>query len=251
MTTIEKPNYTQIPNVVLDDLMPLMEEAELRVTLAISRRTFGFHRESAKLSLSELQKMTGLSRQGVINGVTAGIKRGTIEREPTGDSYTYRMVVHSIDQEGSQLNGLGSQLSGLEVVNSVDRDTPVLKKVVKERTRKKEKRATAAPSAPKPLPESVLVFREIFKRNPAAHQAEVIADVVTDLGLWRRVCHEWNMMGYRPTNVDGMLDWYRNGGKTSTPFNRPGAPPKQSNVEGNLAALAELRSMMVKEGVLT
>jgi hypothetical protein len=257
---IEKPNYTQIPNVVLDDLMALMEETELRVTLAISRRTFGFHRESAKLSLSELQKMTGLSRQGVINGVTAGIKRGTIEREPIGDSYAYRMVVYSVDQEdsqlssiGGQMDGLPSQLSGLEVVHSVDSDTPVLKKVVKERTTKERKRATAAPcAAPKLQPESLLVFREIFHRNPTAHQGQVIADCVSDLVLWRRVCHEWSMMGYKPTNVEGMLDWYRNGGRTSTPFNRGNgvAPPKQSKVAASMAAVDRVEAMMREQGLL-
>jgi hypothetical protein len=32
---IDKPNYTQIPNLLLDDLMMHMGEAELKVTLLL------------------------------------------------------------------------------------------------------------------------------------------------------------------------------------------------------------------------
>ncbi len=115
----------------------------------------------------------------------------------------------------------------------------------------RKKRATAAPSAPQPS--QVMVFREIFHRNPTVHQAVVINDVVKDLDLWRRVCHEWNMAGYKPTNVEGMLDWYRNGGRTSTPFNRGNGvapPPKQSKVAASMAAVDRVEAMMREQGLL-
>ena len=34
---------------------------------------------------------------------------------------------------------------------------------------------------------------------------------VTDLDRWRQVVLTWLMRGYRPNNVAGMLDWYRDG----------------------------------------
>ncbi len=93
MNKIPPPNYTQIPNVVLDDYLPAMTEAELKVTLIIARQTFGWHREKATLSLSTLVTMTGLSRQGVINGINSGLNRGTINRSERGQGYEYGMEI--------------------------------------------------------------------------------------------------------------------------------------------------------------
>lgn len=159
--SIDKPNYTQIPNTLLDDLMMLMDGAELKVTLAIARQTFGFHRERHSLSLSELQGLTGLSKQGVINGVDAGAKRGTIARSKgRRGGFVYELIINVTSQINglvngvdkstsqksgqvddaseatSQINGLApvnlldstSQKSGQELVNGVDSATPMLNK---------------------------------------------------------------------------------------------------------------------------
>jgi hypothetical protein len=84
----ESPNYTNTPNDLLGHvgqeiapgLMAEMGIAELKVTLAICRLTFGFHRRKAKASLTTLMQMTGLSRQGVLDGTTAAESRGLIRR---------------------------------------------------------------------------------------------------------------------------------------------------------------------------
>ena len=154
---VDKPNYTQIPNLLLDDLFPLMAEAELRVTLTVARETFGYHRERAKLSLTELQELTRLSRQGVINGVESGLDRGTLCREKDDKGrYLYGIVVNGltsqpsglvneVDQQGSQrsrpvvVNEVDqtSQPSRPILVNEVDQNTPDLKK--KESIKEKQK----------------------------------------------------------------------------------------------------------------
>jgi phage replication O-like protein O len=95
---VPEPNYTQIPNVVFQ-LMPLMKEAELRVVLAICRQTFGWHRKRDRISLRQLQKLTGLSRPSVTRGVEQGIERGLIDRREVkkGDpekGYTFALVVN-------------------------------------------------------------------------------------------------------------------------------------------------------------
>jgi phage replication O-like protein O len=99
---VEPPNHTQIPNALLDDLMRLMDCAELKVTLAICRQTFGWHKKEDELSLSQLKAMTGLSRQSVITGIEAGMQRGVIRRRPKGQSYVYRIqLVQKLDQLGA------------------------------------------------------------------------------------------------------------------------------------------------------
>jgi len=162
----EKPNYTQLPNALLDHHLPQMKESELKVVLAIARATFGWHKESVKLSLSQLMEKTGMTRQGVVNGAQAGIERGVIVREPDGQGFIYSLIindelVNEIDQSTkltSQRNrpelvneiDQGSQRNRLEVVNNVDQLPPTLKKV-KERTTKKGKKTARAPQ-PDPTP---------------------------------------------------------------------------------------------------
>jgi hypothetical protein len=82
---IPAPNYTQAPNVLLDELLPEIGTlAELKVTLVVVRHTIGWHEDERKLSLSELEERTGLSRRSVIDGIKAGLERGTIERRIEG-----------------------------------------------------------------------------------------------------------------------------------------------------------------------
>lgn len=78
MTGFAAPNYTQTPNEFFDLHMMDMGEAELKVTLAIIRKTFGFQKTRDAISLSQLQKMTGLSRQGAFDGAEAALKRGLV-----------------------------------------------------------------------------------------------------------------------------------------------------------------------------
>lgn len=76
--SIAPPNYTQTPNILFDLLMKDMSEAELKVTLAAIRKTFGFHKDKDAISVSQFQELTGLSRQSVITGIAAGVERGTL-----------------------------------------------------------------------------------------------------------------------------------------------------------------------------
>lgn len=171
---IPAPNYTQIPNTVLD-LMSDMEETEFRVVIAIARQTFGWHKKRDKISLSQLEKLTGLSRQGVINGIAAGEKRGLIEKTKDDSDKRggiwYRLLVNSIDQSTeltSQNNVLvrevnqsteltrTSQLSRPELVNSVDTQ--------KKEKEKKERGGEHAPA--RPLSELALTIADVCKINP-------------------------------------------------------------------------------------
>ena len=130
---IAAPNYTQIPNVVLAS-MPEMADSELRVVLAVCRETFGWHRENSHLTLSKLTELTGMSKQGVVNGIHLAEERGILHREPDGDGYLYSLeVVNDVDR--------GCQRSGQGVVNDVDSNS-------KERRPKEKEPAPANDSEP-------------------------------------------------------------------------------------------------------
>lgn len=153
---IPAPNYTQIPNALIG-MMPRMKEAELRVTLAIARQTFGWHRERDVISLTQLKEMTGLSRQGVINGIECGIQHGLVERRPLMQNgqatFEYCLIVSDtveVVNEVDHLQKHGSQrsrprgvnvldhLPSTEVVNEVDSQ----KKDLKETSLKKDDTTT-------------------------------------------------------------------------------------------------------------
>lgn len=118
---VNPPNYTQVPNTLIDDLMPKMKEAELKVVLAIARETFGWHRDEKSLSLTRLQALTGLSRQGVVNGIEDGLRRHAIERRTHGQSFRYRLLVNEVDRSKGQRSGPDRSTPLTSLVNEVDR----------------------------------------------------------------------------------------------------------------------------------
>lgn len=92
------PNYTQTPNEFFDEVLPQITAlSELKVTLAIMRQTFGWHRTEDQISLSRLQTLTGLSRQSVTEGVKLAMQRGYIGRRKQGQNYIYGLRVSSQD----------------------------------------------------------------------------------------------------------------------------------------------------------
>jgi len=66
---VKRPRFTQIPNDVLDHLLPRLTESQLKVLLAIARATWGWHEPCSALSLSELAARTGLSRRSIMRAV--------------------------------------------------------------------------------------------------------------------------------------------------------------------------------------
>lgn len=87
---IEQPNYTQIPNQLLGNLladdviepgiMAYLSGSEIFVFLAVCRLTFGFHREERRASITMIEQLTGLSRQSVITAARELESYGLIER---------------------------------------------------------------------------------------------------------------------------------------------------------------------------
>jgi hypothetical protein len=55
------PNYTQVPDIVFDELLSVLSGAELKVLLYIIRRTFGFKKLKDGISLSQM--MNGIKKR--------------------------------------------------------------------------------------------------------------------------------------------------------------------------------------------
>lgn len=84
MAGFQKPNYTQIANVLLDDWLPTISDAELRVLLVALRKIEGYHKTCDAISITQFQECSGLSRPAAIKGIQAAIARGVLREVGTG-----------------------------------------------------------------------------------------------------------------------------------------------------------------------
>jgi hypothetical protein len=211
-----------VPNALFV-MFQTMPEAALRCVLQIARQTFGFHRESAECSLSYLQMTTGMGRQGVINGTKWLMDNGVAERVRVGQTFTYRVLVHQVDQsdqpEQSTKWTSASPLSGPELVHQVDTRKKDLKKQVK-------KGSTGASAPPAETPLNRLLFSAIAevclmdssaKSNAArigkcagwlAKKDGIKCEHVHQFGAWY-AANDWRGRdkGERPTPEFMMSEW--------------------------------------------
>jgi hypothetical protein len=75
----QSPNYTQVPNDFFD-MLPDMEDSEIRATLIVMRETLGYHRDAAKVGMNELATRGGQSYGATVAGCKAAEQRGTFAR---------------------------------------------------------------------------------------------------------------------------------------------------------------------------
>lgn len=136
MKPIEEPNYTQVPNYIMDHLHEFSSEAELKVVLVVARKTFGWHKDRDVISLSQLEAATGMTRSSVVAGLEAALADGWIERVPDGQSFSYAVVVQKLDQSKNHTSPESRpkpvQKVDRELVQKVDTQKKELKKEKKE-----------------------------------------------------------------------------------------------------------------------
>jgi phage replication O-like protein O len=98
MTKIPQSNYTQIPNVFFDNIMSKINGSEFKVLMAISRMTFGWHKEIDRISYSQIMEMTGISsKETVNNSIKKLISKDIIKLEKVGQVNYYTVNVTEIE----------------------------------------------------------------------------------------------------------------------------------------------------------
>lgn len=109
MAGFSSPNHTETPNDLFDVHLKDMGESELKVVMAIIRLTRGYHKETVKASISKLMNVTGLSKQGVIDGAKEAESHGFIIKigGEKGEKNQWQLnysdeVVNQVDKVGQQ-----------------------------------------------------------------------------------------------------------------------------------------------------
>lgn len=75
------PNFLQVPNAVIDELLPDLTGAELKCYLVVIRKTKGWNKESDNISISQFMKATGLSNSAVIKACESLVKYGLLIKQ--------------------------------------------------------------------------------------------------------------------------------------------------------------------------
>ena len=147
------PNSSQIPNVILDLVLPRISEAEARCLLYICRRTFGFHKDEDNISFYQFENGiktsqgrrldygTGLSRPSVNTALQNLIKVGAISVQQRSMGNRYKLNLHmDVDKVVNEINQLR------ELTRSGKSSLPkVVKQVNTQNLGKKEKPSRGRP----------------------------------------------------------------------------------------------------------
>jgi phage replication O-like protein O len=94
------PNTTQIPNDVIDSLMPSLSGGELKVLLYICRRTFGFRKDSDRISLSQIAHGITTKTGKVLDHGTGLCKRRVITALKTLEKKNIISITRTVDETG-------------------------------------------------------------------------------------------------------------------------------------------------------
>ncbi len=172
ITMSDQPGYTRVPNAILDSMADLTEP-ELRVLLAITRKTIGWQKECDLISLTQLEGITGLSRPAVNKALHTVMARGWVECTGRGKQRTgcYKLteLVNDVNRS-DQLTLLTSKPELLVSVNDVNRSsTQLVNDVNTQKKEYKEKK------------DNDRVGRKATTRTPKESIAEVIILTLADV----------------------------------------------------------------------
>lgn len=141
---VKAPAYFQCPNELVDHWLPLLKETELKVLLVIIRKTFGWHKKRDRISISQLMKFTGLSRQSVITASDSLANKGIILKETFGnlgqEETFYELIVieDSNNYDQSKIPTPPSLNNRPPPVQNLDSQKKSLKEKEKEREREEK-----------------------------------------------------------------------------------------------------------------
>jgi hypothetical protein len=142
------PNTTQIPNVMLDVIMPAVSPGTWKIISCVARQTYGWQKRWDAISISTVQKKTGLSNRFVIDTMEEMREAGLLlrregERKEFGYEYSLNTdcdmvqvaeLLKTVERQprikpsggrktGSRKGEAGSEAGSPEAMNPVHEDT--------------------------------------------------------------------------------------------------------------------------------
>jgi phage replication O-like protein O len=239
---IDDGDFTRIHNEILEKLaLARFTASEYRCLMFLLRMTYGWQKKEDAISLSQWAKGTGIDpekRHNVLRTLQALVAKRVICTKSHGNNHaaTWAFNKHFEEWDASlfqetvishdntsvikQDNIYKATVISADNTSVISRDNKTV--ISRDNHKRKKETLKKVKSAPKAAPHpAVVIFHEVWKRNPNAPQAKSISERVTDCELWREACQAWGDKGHRSTNVDGMLDWYDHPERFRTAYRPP------------------------------
>lgn len=216
--------FTRIANELFDAVLRApFTGREQKVVLAVIRLTYGYNKREDAISFGQVSLATGIGRREVIRAMDRLLAAHVLTRRTTGPRSPSVWAVQKQYQSWSLASGTratrerkaasGAQAtipSGTSATSaSGARATHQRQKDIKDKEKEIARRDRRPPT---PVPPAVTVYREVTDLNPQKswdpRLAETIGDDECELGRWREVCMRWIGLGWKKTNVAGMLDYF-------------------------------------------
>jgi len=139
-----KPNFTPVPNIIFDEVMRALAPGATKILFAICRFTYGWGKQSDRISLSQLQDITGMARGSVARSIrelgdVVTITPGNPRRQQASE---YRLNIEISDKDLVSLRDqpLVSKRDQASLLASL------IKRPSKDNQRKKKDTGANAPS---------------------------------------------------------------------------------------------------------
>jgi phage replication O-like protein O len=133
-------NHTQIPNYFLDECLPKLKGSEIQVFLIICRQTIGWHKETDRISISQLEDKTGLSNRCIIDACRSLKNKELINFEMKDGIKSFEVCYEESSQEekvpmkkvhrGHEESSQGAHEESSHTKETVTKETKQKKKIV-------------------------------------------------------------------------------------------------------------------------
>ncbi|AXX46584.1 bacteriophage replication O family protein [Acinetobacter sp. 1130196] len=80
MSKVIAPNFTQVPNVVVDELAAKLSDSAFKMYVVLIRKTKGWDQSRDAISISQFEKITGKSRPTVVKAIEELVKLRLIKK---------------------------------------------------------------------------------------------------------------------------------------------------------------------------
>lgn len=203
MPAFTEPNYTQVPNQLLDDFMKSMDGSELKVVLYILRQTLGWQRESHRLTTGLIASATGLSERQVVRAAAQAVKEGYITREQGADGvYVYSANIKPPD---IMSGGDRQNVSGGDDIMS-----PIKRKHLNKKNADADASAPTATTSTDEKPAKKKRGNNMSEQEAALlhafENASGLHPVGADWGKWRKIITDWIAHQYTPEQVTAAVN---------------------------------------------
>ena len=123
---LTKINHTQLSNDFVDNHMCRLNGGAVKVFIAVSRKTVGWHKDVDAISVSQIMKITGLSNRGVLRAIAELEKYGLVivyrSKTQNNKNNTNFYTINYQETDGKQKTGSDKMSRGSDKMSPTGSD---------------------------------------------------------------------------------------------------------------------------------